>query len=234
MKKTIIIQILLALLFSLSVTSCKSKEPDNNAKVAKTFTLQDILDKNARESQNKYYFLAFVVIAVAFLIGRDASKRGMNPWGWGFLILTFNMFALPPYLSARWLNQGNAISQEIYESRRNILFRIHLVMILIGLILIFLSQSNHFDMGNVRNVEESLSHMLFLGILIGGYGVLASIFTYSIKKNIVNDQSPSPSPLNYIQNNEQALKYCQSCGAKLEDSSMKFCGNCGGNIQSHK
>lgn len=43
----------------------------------------------------------FIALAVAIWVGQDASKRGMNPWGWGIFVFLILIIGLPVYLATR-------------------------------------------------------------------------------------------------------------------------------------
>lgn len=47
--------------------------------------------------------LAGLVIAIicGILVGQDAGKRGMNPWGWGIFVTLVCIVGLPMYLIMR-------------------------------------------------------------------------------------------------------------------------------------
>jgi hypothetical protein len=42
-----------------------------------------------------------IVLVVAILIGNDASKRGMNAWGWGIGVFLLLIIFLPLYFIMR-------------------------------------------------------------------------------------------------------------------------------------
>lgn len=42
-----------------------------------------------------------VALIVAIFVGQDASKRGMNPWGWGIGVFFMLIIFLPIYLIVR-------------------------------------------------------------------------------------------------------------------------------------
>jgi len=46
--------------------------------------------------------LALIIsLALAILVGKDASKRGMNPWGWGIGVFILWIIFLPLYFIVR-------------------------------------------------------------------------------------------------------------------------------------
>lgn len=42
-----------------------------------------------------------IALVVAILVGQDASKRGMNSWGWGIFVFLILIVGLPWYLIVR-------------------------------------------------------------------------------------------------------------------------------------
>ena len=43
--------------------------------------------------------IGFLIALVAgILVGQDAQKRGMNPWGWGIFVFLILIIGLPVYL----------------------------------------------------------------------------------------------------------------------------------------
>ncbi|HXW68425.1 MAG TPA: hypothetical protein VEJ88_02355, partial [Dissulfurispiraceae bacterium] len=44
--------------------------------------------------------LVFVIIC-GVLVGQDAAKRGMSPWGWGLFVTLLCIIGLPVYLIMR-------------------------------------------------------------------------------------------------------------------------------------
>ena len=42
-----------------------------------------------------------IPLAVAIAVGIDASKRGMNPWGWGIFVFLILIIGLPAYFITR-------------------------------------------------------------------------------------------------------------------------------------
>ena len=42
-----------------------------------------------------------IALVVAFLVGNDASKRGMNSFGWGFGVFALMIIFLPLYFILR-------------------------------------------------------------------------------------------------------------------------------------
>lgn len=42
-----------------------------------------------------------IALAVAFWVGQDAQKRGMNPIGWGIFVFLIMIIGLPVYLATR-------------------------------------------------------------------------------------------------------------------------------------
>jgi hypothetical protein len=46
--------------------------------------------------------IGIIVAAVCgLLVGQDAAKRGMNPWGWGIFVFLICIVGLPMYLVVR-------------------------------------------------------------------------------------------------------------------------------------
>ena len=46
--------------------------------------------------------LGYIIAAfVAYLVGQDAIKRGMNPWGWGIFVFLIMIVGLPCYFIFR-------------------------------------------------------------------------------------------------------------------------------------
>ena len=46
--------------------------------------------------------LGYIIAAVvAYLVGQDAVKRGMNPWGWGIFVFLIMIIGLPCYFIFR-------------------------------------------------------------------------------------------------------------------------------------
>jgi hypothetical protein len=42
-----------------------------------------------------------IAAVVAYLVGQDAVKRGMNPWGWGIFVFLIMIIGLPCYFIFR-------------------------------------------------------------------------------------------------------------------------------------
>lgn len=42
-----------------------------------------------------------IALIVAILVGQDASKRGMDPWGWGIFVFFIMIIGLPCYFIFR-------------------------------------------------------------------------------------------------------------------------------------
>lgn len=229
MKNRTLIELLFVALILLSLSSCKKKETYQPGVWMDAATTEKRMNEIRHPDNTAENIIGIIfAISIAFLIGRDAKKRGMNPWAWGIFTLFFNILALPPYFISRWLKKGKLQSEETYEKRSTMLFRVYLVMVLIGVILAFLSQSEHADMGNTSNVEHTRNNMLLLALFIGGYGAVALIFNYVNKKNI-NSQPSSLLP-NSIKDISQTFKFCQSCGNKIENNDSQFCGKCGAKL----
>ncbi|MGE5558379.1 MAG: hypothetical protein ACM3WV_07160 [Bacillota bacterium] len=47
-------------------------------------------------------FIGLMIAAAAgIMVGMDAEKRGMNPWGWGIFVFLLCIIGLPVYLIVR-------------------------------------------------------------------------------------------------------------------------------------
>jgi hypothetical protein len=58
-------------------------------------------------------FIGLFIAAIAgILVGQDAAKRGMSPWGWGLFVFLILIIGLPVYLIVKkpYLNQNVVIS----------------------------------------------------------------------------------------------------------------------------
>ena len=50
-----------------------------------------------------------IALIIGILVGRDASKRGMNAFGWGFGVFAFMIVFLPLYFIVRKPKQETEI-----------------------------------------------------------------------------------------------------------------------------
>ena len=74
----------------------------------------------------EYLFTFIILIVVSILVGVDASKRGMNPIGWGLFVFLICIVGLPMYLIMRkpllgdQINPTQATTPTNFEGERSI------------------------------------------------------------------------------------------------------------------
>ena len=53
-----------------------------------------------------------IALVAGILVGQDAKKRGMSPWGWGIFVFLILIIGLPAYFIAR---KPKIVDQETSE-----------------------------------------------------------------------------------------------------------------------
>ena len=56
-----------------------------------------------------------IALIAAILVGQDAQKRGMSPWGWGIFVFLILIIGLPAYFIARKPLLTDQENQEVLD-----------------------------------------------------------------------------------------------------------------------